>query len=73
MIVVSNLAQVEGDLRLIADSESPFVLHGRLEIFRNSAWGTVCIDGFDLYEADLACRQLGRLHADLVNTVFVLR
>ncbi len=34
---------------------------GRLEIFLLSElrWGTVCDDLFDLFEGDIACRQLG--------------
>ena len=32
---------------------------GRLEIFLQGEWGTVCNDGFGPTEADVACRQLG--------------
>ena len=32
---------------------------GRLEVFLNGRWGTVCSLGFDSMEADIACRQLG--------------
>ncbi len=32
---------------------------GRLEIFYNNTWGTVCDDGFTSYEAAVACKQLG--------------
>ena len=32
---------------------------GRLEILINNQWGTVCSDGFDMADADVACRQLG--------------
>lgn len=42
---------------------------GRLEILLNGKWGTVCGQNFDLYEADLACKQLGYLYADRVGTV----
>ena len=47
----------EGDLRLI-DSISG-AASGRLEVYHDNTWGTVCDDGFGTAEGTVACRQLG--------------
>jgi deleted-in-malignant-brain-tumors protein 1 len=51
----------EYSLRLVsqAGATSTNQSTGRLEIFINSQWGTVCDDFFGFPEANVACNQLG--------------
>ena len=46
----------EGDIRLRDGANSTM---GRVEVCNNSAWGTVCDDGWSSADALVACRQLG--------------
>ena len=50
-----------GSLRLVARNgqTSTSLTAGRLEIYYNGQWGTVCNDNFGISEARTACAQLG--------------
>ena len=61
-----------GTLRLV-DSLTTSGNSGRLEIFLNGEWGTVCDDGFGQTEAGVACRQLGYTSASRVGNVNQLK
>ncbi|PIK43389.1 putative deleted in malignant brain tumors 1 protein-like [Apostichopus japonicus] len=41
---------------------------GRIEIFLNGAWGTICDDSWGKDEADVACRQLGYSAAEAATS-----
>ena len=53
-ITLSRLA-TEGSIRLEGGGSA----YGRVEIYHDNEWGTVCDDGWFSEEADVTCRQLG--------------
>uniref|UniRef100_K1QLG7 Neurotrypsin n=1 Tax=Magallana gigas TaxID=29159 RepID=K1QLG7_MAGGI len=42
--------------RLVGSNVS---FEGRVEVYLNGSWGTVCDDGFGMTDADVVCRSLG--------------
>ena len=51
-----NSNPYSGQLRIVKGTYSN---QGRLEVYCNRHWGTVCDDSFGVTEATVACRQLG--------------
>ncbi|KAJ8027025.1 Deleted in malignant brain tumors 1 protein [Holothuria leucospilota] len=47
------------DIRLVGDDET----RGLIEVYFERRWGPVCADTWDNIAAEIACRQLGYLHA----------
>ena len=55
----------DGDLRLRGGASHN---EGRLEIYHNDEWGTVCDDFFGRIDAKVACKQMGYTGAEAVLT-----
>ncbi len=57
----SESQQSKIQLRLMGDKRKHY--EGRLEVFYNNEWGTICDDDFSIEAAHVACRELGFLGA----------
>ncbi len=61
VLYIVPAGQSSGDVRLVDLSGSTATIVGRLEVYYNGQWGTVCEHNFGTNDGRVACRQLGFL------------
>ena len=57
LIIFCTAAKVP--IRLVGGAKSTFFHSGRVEVFINGQWGTVCDNSWSSSDARVVCRQLG--------------
>ena len=74
-VSISVIQKCAANLRLRSSDgiRTTLLSAGRLEIRIDNQWGTVCSSGFDITDANVACRQLGYSEAVSYSTALDLR
>ncbi|XP_072166906.1 scavenger receptor cysteine-rich domain superfamily protein-like [Diadema setosum] len=62
--LLTDSSATEGEIRLSWGSTIP--AFGHLQIYHSNSWGTVCTDGWDDYDTQVVCRQLGYLPTGII-------
>lgn len=61
--VYFTLTVPEGSVRL---ADGPTAYSGRVEVYANNTWGSVCDDGWSNKAGNVVCKQLGFSDAEAV-------
>lgn len=51
------------EVRLVTSSGQISLHQGRVEIFHNGLWGSICDDGWNMQDANVICSQLGKYYS----------